>query len=510
MSDKNDTLPLGKLLQNAGLISDEQLEIALGVQSQHTKMKLGEILALQEAVEVQTVNFFVNKWQEIKKQGQQFPLGNYLKEAYLLSDEQILIILAEQQNTKLKFGDLVVQKGWLNQETIDFFLNSLTRKSPSMMSLIDLEEYDRQFSHLEKKYTNSSLILSRVLAWTGGDHNLTKAICNVFGDSDWNIPAGKEINAVDRLIESSIIKNWRTSKIGTYIRSIRERLVDNQRCEPISLLAEYQDILLSNNRQYALLKEQEELLNLGIIVKNKDQLRVTNLIFQQVFDQNWIAKTRKTLEAKIKQKSAEHPELSEKNAMFDIQNSSIVQTDVNQNSAEVLKIDKTRVGLTKITPEFSSLFALAAIILLIPLALALNNYYSSLSEMRLSLKDISQASKLKQFCSEISLVDPSSALESISQIETNKELILRSFPNTLEGFPDNCETKLNKLRVLAAPQLGKENRVIEAIRNICKIPADAENINEAKIWIEHWYTSPNWGQETRSYLNLINDCPASK
>ncbi|MGD1920020.1 MAG: hypothetical protein ACFCAD_14680 [Pleurocapsa sp.] len=123
MSIKNNTLPIGKLLQNADLISDKQLETALSIQSQYTKMRLGDILNLQEAVKLQTVDFFADRWQEIKQEGQQFPLGYYLKKACLLNDKQIEMILAEQKKIQAKFGDIAVQKGWLKQGTLDFFLN---------------------------------------------------------------------------------------------------------------------------------------------------------------------------------------------------------------------------------------------------------------------------------------------------------------------------------------------------------------------------------------------------
>ena len=43
MSDKQN-IPLGLALKNAGLISQEQLQKALELQSKYTQMKLGEIL----------------------------------------------------------------------------------------------------------------------------------------------------------------------------------------------------------------------------------------------------------------------------------------------------------------------------------------------------------------------------------------------------------------------------------------------------------------------------------
>ena len=82
--------------------------------------------------------------------------------------------------------------------------------------------------------------------------------------------------------------------------------------------------------------------------------------------------------------------------------------------------------------------------------------------------------------------------------------------NNTQQFPDNCETALDRLRILAAPQLGRESRVVEAIKNLCKISAESESIVEAGIWLEHWYNSDSWGKETKLYLKFVDDCPASK
>ncbi|MGD1920021.1 MAG: hypothetical protein ACFCAD_14685, partial [Pleurocapsa sp.] len=245
------------------------------------------------------------------------------------------------------------------------------------MSLIDLEKYNQESLHLEKKYANCSLILSRILAWTGGNSVLTKAISGVFADIDLNIPTGMEANTVDKLVEESLIRNWQTTRIGTYIRSIRESLINNQRCVPVLLLAEYQNILLSNNRQYEHLKEQEELLKLGLIVLDENQLRVANLIFQQVFNQNWIVQTRAMLEDKIQQEFANAALVKEENAIAEnikhIKPSSLVKTNSDRhNTGNIIKFEK-KAKSTETLTKFSSLLTLAGIVFLIPLVLVINN-----------------------------------------------------------------------------------------------------------------------------------------
>lgn len=531
MPTRNNTLPLGMLLENAGLIDDKQLQHALELQSKYPQMKLGEILVLKEGIKSKTISFFVDKWQEIQKEGQQFPIGYYLKNASLLSDQQIETILTEQKVNKLKFGDIAVHKGWLKQNTINFFLNSLSIKPQQPLSLIALEKYNQENLYLERKYANPSLILSRVLGWTGGNPPLTLSICHVFADSNFSIPAGLEANAVDQFVEKSLIKDWQTSKIGTYIRTIENNLVNNQRCSSISLLEEYREILLSDSKQYQQTKEQKELLILGLVVQQKNKLKVNSLIYQQVFNQDWIDQELSKLKlmestsqiatnsigeitdhSRLGGKHGEKHEVGlgreSKKPFAQTTLTKYVPANPSDNTETTVEIDENTNVPDPIT-RIGSLFILGGIILLIPLAIAVNNYYLPAKQQKIANPQTSEANRLSQFCNDLNLSEPKLASNLISQLEKNKQEILKTFPNKLETFPENCETVLNKLRILAAPQLGKQNRVLEAVKNLCNIPSDSESFNEAKVWLEHWENSLSWGKETQSYLNLVSHCPAN-
>ena len=501
MSDPQN-IPLGLALQNAGLISEEQLQKALELQSTYTQMKLGEILVLQEGIRAKTIEFFVKKRPEIATQGQQFPIGYYLQDASLLNSMQVETILQEQKKTKQKFGDIAVQKGWIKRDTINFFLNTLSFRLPQQMSLGILEEYDKKVLHLEKKYANSSLILSRILAWTGGNSTLTKSIGYTFASADFNIPEGMEINAVDRFIEGSLIKNWSFCKEGSYIRWVKQNLIDNRRCDSSLLLKEYQQILLSGGKNYRKTKEQDELLALGLLCNEDNRLKVANLIYQQVFNKNWVAG--------VLQKNLSKSDTNAKNSTAN-STTSITEYVPSSSPQQSDRVNTTNIPepLTKV----SSLITLAAIGLLIPLFLKINNYYSSLSKPELSDADyLVEAEELEQFCSQIDYADSSSALSLISQIERKQERTRNISDNS--EVTDNCNTALNRLRVLAAPQLGRQNRVFEAIKQLCKVPPDSEVYVDAEVWLERWYNSSDWGEETQFYLQELTkysdaECPAA-
>ena len=508
----NNTLSIGKLLKNAGLISDIQLEKALLIQSQSTFTNVEKILVLQGIVKAPTVRFFREEWQNIKQEGQHFPIGYYLQKAYLLNEEQIQNILEQQQNSDLKFGQLAVKKGWIGQKTVDFFLDALSTKPPQLMSFISLEKYNQEFLYLERKYANYSLILRRILNWTGGNANLTKDIARVFADSNFNISYGMEITAVDRLVESTLIRNWQTSDLGTYIRSIREKLINNVRCRPFLLLIEYQEILLSGTKEYSQTLEQQELLMLGLVVRENRQLRVTNLIFQQVFNRDWLIESIKTIKEQKQVKPIsdlsikKSTDITSESTLIESEDSLAALDILNNESKQSISISNSPSFITKLI----SLLTLGGLLLLVPLVLALDNYYSFNRDIKTDTEYLSEVDLRQQFCDEINLIDPPSSLNLIFELEKNKQNILQKNDNSSEAFPNNCQIALDRLRILALPQLGRENRVIEAIKNLCKIPADSESINEAKVWLEHWYNSKSWGKETKSYLNLVDDCPAKE
>ncbi len=117
--------PLGLVLQKAGLISLEQVKIALKAKKSLPHYKIGEILAIRGWIKPETANFFAEQWPNLLISQQLQPLGQYLKAAGFVSDRQIQNILEEQTTSHLRFGDYAVLQGLVSQTTINFFLQQL-------------------------------------------------------------------------------------------------------------------------------------------------------------------------------------------------------------------------------------------------------------------------------------------------------------------------------------------------------------------------------------------------
>ncbi len=52
-------------------------------------------------------------------------IGNYLVEAGLLSSAQVEVVLSDQSATGMRFGEIVVSRGWLKEQTIEYLMTNL-------------------------------------------------------------------------------------------------------------------------------------------------------------------------------------------------------------------------------------------------------------------------------------------------------------------------------------------------------------------------------------------------
>lgn len=114
--------PIGQVLQKAGLLSPEQVEKILQYQSDYRHQKFGDIVDSWGLLPKDTVDFFAEQLHGLKMGSPKYPLGQYLKQARLLDDKKINLILEEQSKTGVKFGEIAVNKGWVKQQTVDFLI----------------------------------------------------------------------------------------------------------------------------------------------------------------------------------------------------------------------------------------------------------------------------------------------------------------------------------------------------------------------------------------------------
>ena len=120
---QTEYLPLGEILQQAGLLAPQDIRQALKIQGQYNNYRFGEILIQQGYLRPATVHFFVNDLPQLVHTDNKLRLGDYFNNAGLLNFEQITETLQQQSLTKRKFGEIITQKGWVNPKTLNWFVN---------------------------------------------------------------------------------------------------------------------------------------------------------------------------------------------------------------------------------------------------------------------------------------------------------------------------------------------------------------------------------------------------
>ena len=159
----NSNKPLGEILVEAGIVSLAQIEIALQEQTKNN-LKIGEILALHGWLKQETADFFVEQWPKLIEQKQKKPLVYYFKEAGLLDESEITNLLKEQKKQqrirkkKTRFHNLAVERGYLKQITVDYFLASLFNiYSSGVFSFAKPYEILRSYTNGETNFKRTQL-----------------------------------------------------------------------------------------------------------------------------------------------------------------------------------------------------------------------------------------------------------------------------------------------------------------------------------------------------------------
>jgi hypothetical protein len=381
--------PLGLVLRKAGLVSSEQIEKALKDSLLLPKCKIGEILAIRGLIKPQTADFFAEVWPNILATRKLQPLGQYLKAASLINEQQVNQILKIQSYSSSKFGKIAVEQGLISQATLDFFLEHLNLikagetinvysetvaleldriesyllKNQKCEAVKLLQKYDRirrqrtliaQGDLIEKELLASGIaildrdsikiakpiylamfneswvekelanlqpynqirlkmfnldnkaeipykILSAVNKWTEHQPDLTQKLYQLIQEQAIYITPGEEEIVVEELTYKYIIDNWKTGAAAKHFQAISDRIIDNEYCSAQALLTSYKKIwqLKEINADNSSI-EQRELLDIGLVKLNNNCLSVSNLIYQAVFNLQWIEAISSNLVKELK------------------------------------------------------------------------------------------------------------------------------------------------------------------------------------------------------------------
>ncbi|OUL17420.1 hypothetical protein BV372_35065 [Nostoc sp. T09] len=136
---------------------------------------------------------------------------------------------------------------------------------------------------------NFHAAFKEVLAWTGGQPFLTQKLCKLIATSPSPISQGSEPQDIENLVRSSVIENWETQDVPQHLKTIRDRILKSK-SRTVALLDTYQKLLQQGEIISDDSPEQIELRLSGLVVKQKNSLKIYNPIYEEVFNQTWVEK----------------------------------------------------------------------------------------------------------------------------------------------------------------------------------------------------------------------------
>ena len=140
------------------------------------------------------------------------------------------------------------------------------------------------------EYTsNSQLVMTEILAWTGGQPFLSQKLCQLVFAANEFIPEGQEAEWIEALVRKRIINHWEAQDEPEHLQTIRDRLLKQER-SAARMLGLYQQILQRGEIQGDDSPEQMNLRLSGLVVEDEGMLRVNNPIYKYIFNQSWVDK----------------------------------------------------------------------------------------------------------------------------------------------------------------------------------------------------------------------------
>ncbi len=135
---------------------------------------------------------------------------------------------------------------------------------------------------LVNQVDNPDTVLKEVLEWTQGQPFLTQKLCHLVVDN-----AENKLTNVEQIVQNYLIKNWQYQDEPEHLRTIRDRIISNERYTG-RLLGIYQQILLKGSITADDSHEQATMRLSGLVIQQQGQLKIYNPIYQSVFNLNWV------------------------------------------------------------------------------------------------------------------------------------------------------------------------------------------------------------------------------
>lgn len=305
--------PLGQYLQEASLINEQQIARVLKIQSHNSTKKFGKIVVEQGLISQATLDFFLDHLNLIQKEevinicSESVALELERIESYLLNNQKCEPAKLLQKYNKLGKQGAVIPKGdLLERELLASGIAIVERNLIKIAKPIYLETFDKDWVekelanlqpynqirlkmfNLEKKAELPYKIINVVNKWTNHQPYLTQKLYQLIQEKANYITPGEEENVVEELTYQYIIHNWSKGIAAKHFQAICDRIRQNEYCSPKDLLISYKKVWQLKEVNVDKSIKQRELLNIGLVKLDRNRIKVSNQIYEAVFDLQWI------------------------------------------------------------------------------------------------------------------------------------------------------------------------------------------------------------------------------
>ena len=146
----------------------------------------------------------------------------------------------------------------------------------------NLEEAQPLIAGLADKFARPERVLQDILDWTKGQPFLTQKLCYL-------AVRHSDSHDIPQLIQDFVVDNWEIRDEPEHLKTIRDRLLHDTH-NKARFLTLYRNILKHRGIDINGNDEQVELRLSGLVSVQQRQLRVSNPIYERVFDRQWIDK----------------------------------------------------------------------------------------------------------------------------------------------------------------------------------------------------------------------------
>lgn len=170
----------------------------------------------------------------------------------------------------------------MSQQLQNYPLTEEEKETQSILETFVIEIQEQE------KADNPQMVVNKIWKWVKPEqYKSIEMICNLIRNSSAKIEQGEEESEVDGIV-NELVDNWQEREDSQHLQDIRAAIINHK--YNLSLLILYQKVItiIGEAIKFDNNQIQKHLLELGLVKKEKNNLVVTNLFYEQAFNEGFV------------------------------------------------------------------------------------------------------------------------------------------------------------------------------------------------------------------------------